>query len=767
LIHLLANTAAEVDRMQIRSFLKKVESRAILRDLFRSILWMAALISAGFLLYAGVDRLFSLSFKIRFVITLSLSLAAFVALAIDLTRKNRKRGLMWAAAEVEQRAGTLNNQLVTIAECETNERKLPAYLRKRIEDDLARRLNSITAAQVISFKPERAISVLLFLALASYSLALFFLPQALRDGFRRLVLLDDSESSIVHSATVNESAPPDDYIKELRLALTPPTYTRRSPTFQIGDGNIVALAGTRVDVHITSHKELSKALLSVSGATAAAMSKEGEHSYQASFVVDEDSNYKISLIAHGGENRKWEEIYSIRAVKDNAPEVHITSPASDLIFESENRPASVSIAVTAKDDYEVASMKLKYIHATGEGDAAKFQSGEIAINRLPEDAEGQSRGTARLDLAALGLTASSSLVFHAEVVDRNNVTGPGIGHSENIIVQVRGPEQLKISLDDLRPDDALKYLTSQRMILIKTEKLHRLRGKIAAEEFLARSQQIATEQKRFKESFNQFAEIETSGEQPETNAAQHTTDNPAQPETEEQAKLKSGDVPDIPTGGTESLREMLVAIRAMWKAEGALGAAETARAIEYENEALAHLKAAQSSLRYSPRIIAKPRSVDLKRRYLGELDHIRSRIERVPRKQESAFDHQLRGALALVYDAARSLAHTEREQASANAKIEQARQNVERASDDLLSIKGELASSLLEPASKLRLLGRMLEAFESRDEEKAFGLIVQVASEMSAFLGREERSRAASSHNNLSPAASAKAAAYFKLLANP
>jgi predicted nucleic acid-binding Zn-ribbon protein len=157
----------------------------------------------------------------------------------------------------------------------------------------------------------------------------------------------------------------------------------------------------------------------------------------------------------------------------------------------------------------------------------------------------------------------------------------------------------------------------------------------------------------------------------------------------------------------------------------------------------------------------------LKRRYRGELDAIRSRIEHVPRKQESAFDHQLRGALALVYDAARALAHLEKEQANADSKIKQARQNIERASDQLLSIKGELASSLLEPASKLRLLGRMLEAFESNEEQKSFALIVQVASDMSALLGRGERMGVALSANNLSPVARAKAAAYFKLLANP
>lgn len=753
--------------MQISSFLKKVETRAGLRDFLRAMLLGAALIGFVFLLYAAVDYLFILSGESRLVVTACLSLGTLCALAFDLTRKNGRRGLMWAAAQVEQRTGALNNQLITIAECEINRRELPAYLRARIEDDLARHLALITPARVISLGPGRSASLLFLSAAATCSLAVFFWPQALGGEFRRLILLTQSESPPVAGIEANEPGLPAGDIIELRVTLTPPAYSRRNPAIQVGDGNIVALAGTRADVRIRTRHAPSAALLSVGGASATEMVKEAEHSYSASFTVDQDSNYEISLAWPDGGNRKLEEVYRIRAVRDLPPEVHIIAPASDLLFEPEGRPASVSVAVIAKDDYGVALMKVKYIKATGEGDAAKFQSGEIAIGRMPEDGEGRTPGSARLDLAALGVNAGDSVVLHAEVFDRNNVSGPGVGYSENIVVQVKGREQLKISLDDLRPDEALKYLASQRMILIKTERLHRLRGRLAAEEFLSRSQQIATEQKRFKESFNQFTEIESSGDRAEDNDAQSGSDDRARPGAGERMKLKAGDVPEIPAGMPEAPREMVSAIRAMWKAEGALGSAETGRAIEYENEALIHLKAAQKGLRHSSRFAAGGKPVDLKRRYMGELEGIRSRIERVPRARESAFDQRLRGTLAIVYDAARMLARGGKEQA-ADQGTGRAVQNIERAARDLLSIKGELAGSLLEPASKLRLVGRMLgTAVSIEEQQKAFGLTVQVASELSALLGRAESTGQVTSPDNLTPAARAKAAAYFKLLANP
>jgi hypothetical protein len=753
--------------MRISGFLKKVETRAGRRDLLREALLGASLIGLIFLSYAGVDYLFDLPARSRLLITACLSLVTLGALAFHFMRKNRRRGLMWSAALVEQRTGTLNNQLITFAECEVTGREPPAYLLARIEDDLARRLALITPAHVVGISPGRGASFLFLSAVAACSLAVFLWPEALGGEFRRIILLNQSDRPAVSRKDGDVPALPADDFIELRVTLTPPAYSRRDPVFQVGDGNIVALAGTRADVHVRVSREPSAASLSVGGASPAEMIKDGEHSYRAAFTVGQESNYQVSMAWPDGENRKWEEVYRIRAVKDLPPEIHVTAPGSDLLFDPDDRPASVSVAVAAKDDYGIALMKLKYVKATGEGDAAKFQGGEVAIDRMSEDAEGRTRGSARLDLAALGVTAGDSVVFHAEVFDRNNISGPGVGYSENIVVQVKGREQLKISLDDLRPEDALKYLASQRMILIKTERLHRMRGRLAAEEFLSRSQQIATEQRRFKESFSQFTEIESSDEIAEDRGAQSGSGDPAQPGAGERMKLKGGDVPEIPAGGTEATREMVSAMRAMWKAEVALGSAETARAIEYENEALVHLKAAQKGLRYSSRFVAGGKPVDLKRRYMGALDGIRSRIERVPRAQESAFDQRLRGALTAVYNAARVLARAGNERPGGDQSAGQAAQNIDRAARDLLGIKGELAGSLLEPASKLKLVGRMLVASASIEEQqKAFGLTVQVASELSALLGRAESTGHAASPVNLTPAARAKAAAYFKLLAD-
>lgn len=747
--------------MKIRSILKKVEARASVRDFLRASLWVLAAAGSFFILFGAVDYRFSLSFKTRLAITVSVFLFVVAWLMFDLIRNSRNRGALWAAAQIEQNTMTLGNQLFTIAECDASGANLPAYMRARIEDDLSRKLESMTLARVVRLYPGRAAVLAFFATLTLHGLIFCFSPRVTRDEFRRLILFDRSEAIALSTeppASESLAAHNGDGVTELRVVLSPPAYTRRSPAVQIGEGNIIALSGTRADVHIKTDREMAAAVLSTGGVSAIKMEREGELSYRASFVVSEDSNYRISLTGLAESNWKWEGVYSIRAVKDNPPEVHITRPASDLLFTAMNRPESLSIDIAAKDDYDVALIKLKYIKTTGEGDASGFESGEANVNRATVNIEGQTRGAIRLDLASLGVAPGTSIVFHAEALDRNNVTGPGVGYSESIIVQVAGPEPIKISLDNVMPDEALKYLTSERMILIKTEKLHRQRGKLSNEVFASRAQEIAFEQRRFRDSFNQFTEIESAHEHTEGNDAEPSSkDEPAL--ESEGAKLRDGSVPDVPAGASESLREMILAIRAMWRAEGALGAADTATAMEFEKEAIEHLKAAQKGVRYFTRVAAKSKPVDLKRRYLGVLDQIRSRLERVPRKQESAFDKQLRGALTSVYDAARLLSQSKGKDA--------ARRKVDQAAEDLLSIRGEGASLIVESASKLKLLARLLDTPASTEEQDAFGLLVQVASEMSAALGRNERTGTASASQSLSPTTRAKAAAYFKLLANP
>jgi hypothetical protein len=752
----------------VRRLLKRVEARAALGDTFEAALLVAAVAGFFFLLLGATDYRFDLRFKTRLIAAASIFWSAAAWLALRVISKARRRGALWAAALIERQAASLDNQLFTFVECDLGGASIPRYLRGRIEDDLSRKLKSIAPSRLISLNPGRTASLTFFSALVACLLTFCFWPQIARDEFQRLVLLDSAEKAARSDAQSSQllATRSGNGIEELHVTLTPPAYTGQSSFVQTGESLVAALAGARADLYIKVDRELSEALFSIGGTRAIKMEREGELSYRASFIVSEDSICKIALTGLADPNWKADTVFSVRAVKDNPPEIHITRPASDLLFAATARPESLFIDIAAKDDYGLAFVKLKYIKTTGEGDAARFENGEIRVSLAAADATGQARGSARLDLASIGAGPGTSLVFHAEAVDRNNVTGPGVGYSENIIAQVAGIEPVKISLDDMRPDEALKYLTSERMILIETEKLNRQRAKLSESDFISRSQAIAIEQRRLRESFNQFSELESATGQSTSGAADSPPSDGPTTETEA-AKLRSAVEPDIPAGASDAARKMILALRAMWRAEGALSAADIAAAIVFEKDALSQLKLAQNVARYFTKAAARSMPVDLKRRYMGALDDVRSRIERASRKQESAFDNRLRGALTMVYDAARILSKLRSDDPGSNQMLEVARQKADRASEELLSAKGEGAVAIGEAAAKLKLITRMLDARAAPQNEEAFALLTQVASEMAAALSSDERRGLSPQAESISPAVRASGARYFKLLAIP
>ncbi len=255
--------------MEIRSILKKIEARAVLRDFLKASLWVFASIGLFFILFGVVDYRFSFSFKTRLAIIASLFLLVIVWLAFDLIRNSRNRGAMWAAALVERHATTLGNQLFTIAECDIGKAGLPAYMRARIESDLSLKLESVTPARVVKLHPGRAVLLLFFATLAVYALIFSLSPRVARAEFRRLILFDRSEAIALNTeprASEPLAARISGVVEELRVVLSPPAYTRRGPVVQIGEGNIVALHGTRADVSIKTDREIDSALLSVGGA---------------------------------------------------------------------------------------------------------------------------------------------------------------------------------------------------------------------------------------------------------------------------------------------------------------------------------------------------------------------------------------------------------------------------------------------------------------------------------------------------------------------
>jgi hypothetical protein len=313
------------------------------------------------------------------------------------------------------------------------------------------------------------------------------------------------------------------------------------------------------------------------------------------------------------------------------------------------------------------------------------------------------------------------------------------GRSGSLVIAISSPELARLELSDLRPNEIARFLLSERKIIIDTEKLDRVRARMQNADFLHRANEIAADQREFKNSFSSFIKIE-GGEGENDSAA--SLEEKAQAAADERTEVHNHGIPDPPQGSPDHVRELVLAIRAMWDAEDALSTGDTPKALTFEREALARLKRAQNLVRYIPPIAATHRPVDLKRRYQGELTEIKTRIEKMARRPESKEAVAISEALRETYAAISVLNGLMGVPASARySGVLRAQEQTRWASALLVKISGPHSGMIAESAGQIRLVESELSRIETAGGSDVFAerlakplaLLVQAASGLFAI----------------------------------
>jgi hypothetical protein len=217
---------------------------------------------------------------------------------------------------------------------------------------------------------------------------------------------------------------------------------------------------------------------------------------------------------------------------------------------------------------------------------------------------------------------------------------------------------------------------------------------------------------------------------------------------------------------------MVYAIRVMWDAEDALTIADTTKALAHEHEALTRLKRAQTAVRYIPPIVAQSKPVDLKRRYAGELEEIRTRLEKLARQPETKETMRLRAALASSYAALGDLQATLNAPAAARGNaVVRASERARQAADALVNVGGDHAATVAEAMGQLRIVETELARMDTNGTAEEYAarlsrplaLLTQAAANLFALAERKTRS-ANNEAGALLPADEGRAADYFRRL---
>jgi hypothetical protein len=423
----------------------------------------------------------------------------------------------------------------------------------------------------------------------------------------------------------------------VQVVVTPPDYAGQPAATLRDPARVDVLAGSRLHV-IASTGDATAVMLETIGGRLA-LSADGHGAFVGDISADGDGY--LAFQPTGADGREGvRRLVGLGVIPDHPPIVRLTKPGKDLFISDARR--TVSVAVEAHDDLALASLRLTYTKVSGSGEDFKFADGDVPLRLTKSDGRAWT-GEVEWNLADLKLEPGDMIVYRGVASDARPGATPV--ESDAFIVEILSPGAMAaegFAIDD----DRDRYALSQRMIIIKTERLVAKRASLTAEAFNDEASGIAAEQRQVRAVFV----FMLGGELADDPGAAGQLNEVV--EAQGESELLAGRMQNKGRG------DLLVAIRHMSEASSALAVPNTGTALTAEHAALDALQSAFTKSRYILRALTERESLDLSRRLTGKLTGI-VRAPRVPPQPESNPRlAELRRALAGVAGLAGRSAYT-------------------------------------------------------------------------------------------------------------
>lgn len=315
-----------------------------------------------------------------------------------------------------------------------------------------------------------------------------------------------TERTAPQSQTSQEaaSAPIHTLIVQQQLDITPPAYTRLASRRESGlEARVPEGATIRWSLRLSPAP--ASATLAFHDGRRIPLQREGDD-WVASRRIDAPVLYRIEL---EGLPLQRNRLHRIDVVPDQPPQITAIAPEETLTMRGEDQ-RSWSLVFEAQDDYGLAlSAPLRITLAQGEGESIRFEERRLSL--IGRGSTTRRRYAHNFNLAALGLTPGSDFVVQLSVTD-NRGAGPQTTHSASYILRWPPEDVAQTSgLDGLMKKALPAYFRSQRQIIIDSEALLAQRRKLAADDYLARSDTIGVDQRLLRLRYGQFLGEESEG----------------------------------------------------------------------------------------------------------------------------------------------------------------------------------------------------------------------------------------------------------------
>jgi len=437
------------------------------------------------------------------------------------------------------------------------------------------------------------------------------------------------------------AAPGAPRLTGFRVRIVPPAYTLL-PARYAESLDVRAPQGSRIEWTLAFAPQPEAAGLQLVGGQSVPFARSGGE-WAGALRLDVPSLYHLTA----GGRRVTPAPHRLEPVADEPPQVRAIEPASGLVIMTPGQ-RRWRVVFEASDDYAVDPLaRLTLTTAIGEGENVSFAERSRTVTGTGDPR--RRRFVVDLDLAAFGLQPGSDLVAQLTVADTRS-PGPQVVRGPGVILRWPSPAAPTADgLEMMAKQTMPAYFRSQRQVIIDTEALIRQRGRLAADEFMVRSDTIGVDQRLLRLRYGQFVGMEAEGAaRPPLPIAE--TDDAAEEEhhegEEEQHHEGDGhdhgsetgspvfgsvgnvlaeyghthDEPEAATLLDPDTRALLKsALDAMWEAELQLRSGAPEKALPHENRALDFIKKVQQASRiYLPRIGAVQPPIDMARRMTGK-----------------------------------------------------------------------------------------------------------------------------------------------------
>ncbi|MDP7274883.1 MAG: hypothetical protein QF363_05350 [Planctomycetaceae bacterium] len=284
-------------------------------------------------------------------------------------------------------------------------------------------------------------------------------------------------------------------VQAVQVTIAPPAYAGLETEPAAGDtGEVAALAGSRVQLTVTASKELRGARLVTESGQEFDLTGKGT-SWQTDFVltvagakletnqlarsITAPEQYQLQLVdsrGHGNSDPVWR---SISTVPDQSPTVAIPRPGQDRQVAPD---ATVSLQVTAKDDYGIGQVRVRY-RLNDEQDIHELKRVQPPVGAANDPV------VIEFDwkLADQEIRGGDLVRYWAEAIDRNSVTGPGVATSRQFSIFVITPQQEQARVE-MQLEDFAQLL--EGLIRLQSENKARTSNGDAFDSLFARQTRI-------------------------------------------------------------------------------------------------------------------------------------------------------------------------------------------------------------------------------------------------------------------------------------